>query len=480
MFNQDLVNRLGRSARNIIALSTSALTGPVLALLARSGAVLGAFTAQNKRMQVAEILIRARSPWRGLALHQVLAQHQVILIGHLPGGSQYRLMADVDCDATLAPGDRLIVCGEPAAIALLRASGQPELEPELLWAGALIRFWRMTTHALLEVDLAVKICGAILVFVVVTSTVVFHLTMKNDTIPDAFFRTISVMATMADMGLRELEPGGWQRVYVGLLRMSGAALLAAFTAILTNFLLRAQLKGALEVRRIPEGGHIVVCGLGNIGYRVAEELLAEGENVVAVERAADCPFITAARRKKVAVMVSDATVTDVLNEAKVGTAKAVVAATDNELANLEIALLAREINPRQRVVLRLTDTQLALTLRDAADIRLAVSVPNLAAPAFVAALFGDQVHCLFFVEDHLLALVNLTVDSPQSRLLGRLPRDLAAEYRLLPVCVVSTAGAFCDRPTDESLTLGDCLTVVVELSDLQKLLQDEATPLSAG
>src|SRR5205807_336308 len=97
---------------------------------------------------------------------------------------------------------------------------------------------------------------------------------------DAFYRTISLMTTGADMGGGAMERGGWQKVFVSGLRLVGTALTAAFTAILTNYLVRAHLGGALEVRRIPDGGHLVVCGLGNIGYRVVEELLRAGERVV--------------------------------------------------------------------------------------------------------------------------------------------------------------------------------------------------------
>ena len=58
---------------------------------------------------------------------------------------------------------------------------------------------------------------------------------------------------------------------------------AAFTAIVTNYLLRARLRGALEVRRIPDGGHIVVCGLSPVGFRVVEELVQDGQRPVVIE-----------------------------------------------------------------------------------------------------------------------------------------------------------------------------------------------------
>ena len=141
--------------------------------------------------------------------------------------------------------------------------------------------------------------------------------------------------------------------------------------------MRAHLGGALEARRIPDGGHVVVCGIGNVGFRVVEELLSQGEQVVAIERPAlaTSAFIATARRQGVPVVIGDATVPEVLKQARAGTARAVIAATSKELINLEIGLLAREINPKQRVVLLLVDAQLAQTVREAADVRLAVSIP---------------------------------------------------------------------------------------------------------
>src|SRR5262249_9152029 len=150
----------------------------------------------------------------------------------------------------------------------------------------------------------------------------------------------------------------------------GAGLIALVTAIVTNYLLRARLGVALEVRRIPDKGHIIVCGLGNVGFRVVEELLREGERVLVIERSPDNPFGTPARRLGAAVISGDAGVREVLRQARAASARAVVLATSNELLNLEVGLLVRELNPKQRVVLRMSDHNLAKTLREAANVRL--------------------------------------------------------------------------------------------------------------
>src|SRR5262249_41620408 len=151
-------------------------------------------------------------------------------------------------------------------------------------------------------------------------------------------------------------------------------------------------------------------------------------------------FVATARRLGIAVIVGDATVREVLRQANAPTARAVVAATNNELGNLEIALLVRDLNSTQRVVVRLSDTSLANTLREAASIRLALSIPALAAPAFVAALFGDRVQNVFLVSGRTLAAVDLVVTADDPFFIDRALGALAFDFRFLLVGFVPANG----------------------------------------
>jgi Trk K+ transport system NAD-binding subunit len=474
MFNRGLLTRLGKGW-NVAVLSTSALAAPFLALIARTGEALGAFEAGGQTFQVTEVPVHPGTPLVELRVGEVVERGRCTALAHAPHGKPCRFLHDIDLEARLAAGDRLVICGAPDALDCLfpDREGGPA---KLLWAGKVRRFARVAGRTLADVDLPVKICTAVLLGVIVVSTLAFHLSMHYDTIPDALYRTISLMATAADMQDRELEPGGWQKVFVSALRIMGAALTAAFTAILTNYLVRAQLRGALEVRRIPESGHIVVCGLGNVGFRVVEELLRHDEQVVVVERARDNPFIVSTRRKGAAVIVGDATLADVLRQARASRARAVVAVTRNELVNLEAALLARELNPAQRVILRLIDPQLARTLRDSADVRFALSVPELAAPAFVAALLGDRVRSVFLVEGQLLAAVDIVIRAQEDPWQGKAVPALAADHGFRPLSLTAAAAPPEPQGLDKPLAPGDRLTVVVSLPDLQRLLRQRPGP----
>jgi Trk K+ transport system NAD-binding subunit len=473
MYNQNLIARLGSAVSNVTALSISALTAPLLALIARTGNALGTFRLDDgKRQQISELTVHESSPARGRPVGSLLQQQSLVVLGHI-AGKQTRLLHEVDLDRVIEPGDRLVVCGEARRLAPLLVRRDEESLPELLWAGLTRRLGRVAWRTLGEIDLAVKICTTVLIVVIVVSTLIFSLGVKQDTVIDAFYRTISLMATGADMRGGELPQGSWLKFYVGFLRMAGAALIAAFTAIMTNYLVRAQLGGALEVRRIPDGGHIIVVGLGNIGFRVVEELLNEDEQVVVIEQAPENSLIPTARRLGVAVIVGNATVPEVLKQAHAATAKAVIAATTKDLVNLEIGLLSRDQKSAQRVVLLLADPQLAVALREAADVHLAFSVPVLAAPAFVAASFGDRVRSVFLVEDKLLAVVDLTVPADDAFLAGRSVRELAVDYALVPLRLQSTGQEPRDRPLNAQLAVGDQLTVIIGLTDLQRLLQRE-------
>jgi Trk K+ transport system NAD-binding subunit len=469
MFNPTLMTGLGRAVGNTQALSVSALTAPLLAQAALTGEVLGSFLIDGVRRQIAKVVIGPASSLIGRRIDDIAREREVLPLAHECNGKPAELLQQVPGDAQLQVGDELIACGELDRMAELVSSGETaDWDHPLLnvrWASRMRRFGRVAWRAITEIDLALMICAVVLLVVVVMSTAIYSLSGMSTSVPDGVYRTISVVATGADM--RADQYVGWQKVFVSALRIFGAVLLAAFTAIVTNFLLRARLGGALEVRRIPDSGHFVVCGLGNVGYRIVEELLQANERVVIIERSRDNPFISTCRRLGAAVIIGDAVVPEALRQARAGTSRAVIATTLDDLANLEIALLARQLNPKQRVVVRLADDALAQTLREVADVRLALSVPNLAAPAFVAALYGDRVHSLFRINRRMLAAVELAVQPDDPCLKDQSLRAIAIDYDLLPV----VAGE-----ANRRLLVGEKFTAIALLSDLDRLFRRQPAP----
>jgi Trk K+ transport system NAD-binding subunit len=473
MFNQNLIGRLGKTVHNVYALSTSLLTAPILAMTALTGQELGRFHIEgikNQRRHVAELQIGPGSEFAGKAISAVLQSRDIHALAHLPASGKQRYLVDLPADTLLQEGDRLVVCGEPTVLNELMAAGGLHDDADLRWAGLVRRIGRMVWRTLSQMDLAVKLCGTVLLTVVTVGVVVLRWNL-GFSVPTALFRTISIIATGSDLREDSYAQLEGLKVFISMLRIVGAVLTGAFTAIVTNYLIRARLAGALEVRRIPDRGHVVIVGLAPIGFRVMEELLDCKTQVVVIERNPDNRFVVTARRSGAAVIVGDATFTEVLRHAHAATARAVIAATNHDLVNLEVALLVRDLNPVQRVVLLQGDPQLAQMLREAANVQLAVSVPALAAPAFVASLFGDRVLSVFLVGGQLLVVIDLVVGEKGSLLHGKTMQEAAKAFRIQPIAVIPPSGDPTTKLMETELVPGNRLIGIIALPDLELLLQ---------
>jgi len=461
-FNPNLVERLGKAVANVVPLSVSGLVAPLLALIARTGSALGSVNVPDGPRPVVEVMVTDDSPLRG----EAIAPRDVAPVALIPAAGPARYLLDVPRDGRLGLGDRVVWCGRPAD--LDRITAGRATDGRVRWASRLRRWARVARRTFADVEWPVKVCSAVLVAFLFLSSTLYALA-NRESLVDGFYHTVSIMSTGVDAN--PTDP--FMRWYVSCLRIAGPALIAAFTAIFTNYLVRARLGGVLELRRIPDAGHVVVCGLGNVGFRVTEELLRAGQSVVVIDAAQSGRFHAAARRLGAAVMPGDATVMQVLRSARVDSARAVIAATNNDLSNVEIALLARELNAGQRVVVRLSDPSLAAMLRDSANVQLAFSLPSLAAPAFVAALYGDRVQSVFLVGGRLIAAVEVVVSAGEACLDNEPLRAVAVDFGLLPVAVTDANGRAVSDLWSHRLTAGERLTALVTLADLDRLYRRE-------
>jgi Trk K+ transport system NAD-binding subunit len=477
MFNQNLLVRLGSVLHNVHVLSTSLLTAPVLAMTAVAGQGFAAFTVEGEddgERQVVEIQVGSGSPMLGRTIAEVMAYREAVVLAHVPHHGPERFVLDVDVEARLWAGDHLVLCARPRSLASLESMMDVD-SPHLLWAGWPRRMARVLRRTLAEIDPAVLICTSVLFSVILASTLILCLGVEKYKVIDALFRTVSIMATGASMYESDVEYSPGMKVFVATLRIVGAALIAAFTAILTNYLLRARLGGALEVRRIPDSGHIIICGLGAIGFRAVEELLRYSEPVVVIERDAGNRFVRAVRQLGAPVIIGDAGVRAVLQEAHAAASRAVIAATDDDLTNLAIALLVRELHAQHRIVLLLSDPDLARMLREAADIRHALSVPMLAAPAFLASLFGDRVLSVFQVRGRLFAVIDLLIQ-PDDPFVGNSVRAMSVDYHFQAVALLPAQGPPPRPLLAGRLRAGDRLVAIIALTDLEPLLRRQQPP----
>jgi hypothetical protein len=137
-------------------------------------------------------------------------------------------------------------------------------------------------------------------------------------------------------------------------------------------------------------GHVVVAGVGTVGYRVVRELVERGYRCAAIEADEDGPFVAGARRLGASVTIADVRHEEEFAQLGVDRAVAFIAATGDDAANLEAAFTAMSIAPDVPVVVRCFDPDLAARLEHLDGVAASRSVARLAAPAFVDAALGPD------------------------------------------------------------------------------------------
>jgi Trk K+ transport system NAD-binding subunit len=224
----------------------------------------------------------------------------------------------------------------------------------------------------------------------------------------------------------------------------GAALLTTVFALVTNVLVSWRIEQSLgRGQLLGMQGHVVVIGLGSVGIRVLEGLLAEGRQAVVVEQNENNRFMNEARARGVPVLIADSTQRQTLEDANVHSAAAVAVLTSDDLTNIETGLAVRDyLGDRWTevpVVLRVFDRDLGRTVERHFDFRHVRSTSALAAPRFVGAALGLDVLGSFTVGRQPFLVGRLTV-APGRGLDGLAMVDLPARSRVIALSRAADGG----------------------------------------
>ncbi|MCI0520689.1 MAG: NAD-binding protein, partial [Chloroflexi bacterium] len=108
--------------------------------------------------------------------------------------------------------------------------------------------------------------------------------------------------------------------------------------------------------------HVILIGLGHLGYRVVDHLHQMGQEVVVIELNPAAHLVEAVRKLDIPVLQEDGTRESTLREAGVERARALILCTQNDSLNLQMAVKARSLNPEIRVIVRIFDDDFAQAL----------------------------------------------------------------------------------------------------------------------
>jgi len=292
----------------------------------------------------------------------------------------------------------------------------------------------------------------------------FVLLKTRYAIVDTLYLTVMDMTGSAYTNSSDTGP---EKVAQVLLTVDGMALIPVITALVVG----ARLTGSVRRAPRPTSDHVIVVGLGNVGTAVTGQLHDLGFGVVCVDNDPNAPGIPLARQLGLPVVIGDAFREETLRAAHLDTCLALVSVTSLDVVNLETALTARALRDDLRIVLRLTDDDLAERLEKTTGNMISRSVPYLAAPAFATAMLEHQVLRTIAVGRHVLLIAGIRV-ADQAGLAGRFIQDTEqdGQARVLALQASGTAALDWSPHRGYLLAAGDRLVVLATRRGLGRFL----------
>ncbi|HEY3325311.1 MAG TPA: NAD-binding protein [Planctomycetota bacterium] len=218
--------------------------------------------------------------------------------------------------------------------------------------------------------------------------------------------------------------------------------------------------------------HIILCGLGHLGFRVLQELHRNSVPVVALEKDGEGRFVSAAKALGIPILLRDIKEDQALIDAGIQEARAIIIATNDDMANLEVALDARRMKPDIRIFMRLFDQQIAAKIFKPLNIDTAFSASALAAPIISAMVMDATVMATYQIGGTAYVAVDVVI-SERSALAGKSLTEIEKSHSARVVARTSKNGA-CQTPppADAKAVAGDRLVVHLAAEKLTALAAD--------
>ncbi|MFC1870007.1 potassium channel family protein [Chloroflexota bacterium] len=182
--------------------------------------------------------------------------------------------------------------------------------------------------------------------IIIGSGVIGYMLIERWSFIDALFMTIVTITTVGYQEVHPLSEGG--KIFSIFLMIGGVGGGLYTLSLFIQYLLEGQFgitmgrhKMQTEIAKLKE--HFILCGFGRVGQEIARTFREEGVPFVVIE--SDPDAVAKANDDGYLYIVGDATSDEKLEEARIGTARGLVAAMGDDVDNTYVTLSARGISP---------------------------------------------------------------------------------------------------------------------------------------
>lgn len=397
LFDQNLARQLEGAFRIRRALGMATVAAPRIAAAATGSEVLGRFQFEGEDLVVATMVVAEHPELIGKSSEELAADQHRLLTRGTPSARRR------DDGVAIREDEVLLVLTSQKEWNASRA-GASSLGGETARKRSAFRLaMKRFAAAWNGASTGLRAVFGVLVTLMATSVLVFRYGMDLSLV-DAIYFMVTTLTTTGYGDITVRDQAVWLKIYCSLMMLLGSATIATVYSLITDWIVTARVREILGRQPLPEDGHVLVAGLGNVGLRVVEELRAAGVPVVVLERDRESPFV-GGMEHEVPLVIGDARLVSVLDQANVRSARSILAVTGDDAVNLSICLTAKEMSPRTRTVVRLFDAEFARKVEESPLIDAALGASRIAAPKFVASALFPGVLKAFLDGDSLCVLL---------------------------------------------------------------------------
>lgn len=297
------------------------------------------------------------------------------------------------------------------------------------------------------------------------------------TILDAIYMAVITVATVGYGEVVDTSHSHALRIFNIFVILFGIGIMLYVFSASTAFIVEGELKNLFRRRKMLKQirdmkGHFIVCGAGETGHYVVQELLKSGHDFVVIDHD-EGRLAKIQHLGKFPVLAGDAADEELLTTAGLERARGVVSALREDRENLLVTVTARQMNPAVRIVARCSEARMADKLvRAGADsavspsmiggMRLASELIRPHVVGFLDLMLRDQIKTMRVEE------IEVGEGSPW---VGKTLQhaDLHRKYELLALALRKPSGEMLYNPHGETLLMsGDVLVVLGDVNKAWK------------
>jgi len=188
-------------------------------------------------------------------------------------------------------------------------------------------------------------------------------------IEDCLYMSVISITTVGYKEVLDLEKAAGAKEFTIFFVLFGAGVLLYAGTNLAAYFVEGHFTGLLRRKKMKKEieklqNHIIVCGSGDTGYCITEELVKCKEKVVVIDLD-KIHLEKCSELENVYVLEGDATEDKVLKEAGIERAKGIIVALPSDKDNLFVVMSAQLLNPNIRIVSRAQDENMVMKMKKA-------------------------------------------------------------------------------------------------------------------